>query len=60
MSCGRSCVVTDVSDLLWIVGETGRVVPPRNAQALASAMQEWSNLELRPRKIGNERRASEC
>ncbi len=44
MSCGVPCVVTDVSDLLWIVGETGRVVPPRKAQALASAMQELVKL----------------
>jgi len=44
MSCGIPCVVTDVSDLLWIVGETGRVVPPRNAQALAGAMQELVEL----------------
>ncbi len=44
MSCGIPCVVTDVSDLLWIVGETGRVVPPRNAQALAGAMQELIEL----------------
>ena len=40
MSCGVPCVATDVSDLLWIVGETGRVVPPRNAQALAAAMKD--------------------
>jgi glycosyltransferase involved in cell wall biosynthesis len=40
MSCGVPCVVTDVSDLVWIVGETGRVVPSRNAQALADGMRE--------------------
>jgi len=40
MSCGVPCVVTDVSDLVWIVGETGRVVPPRNAEALADGMRE--------------------
>ena len=44
MSCGIPCVVTDVSDLMWIVGETGRVVQPRNAPALASAMQELIDL----------------
>jgi glycosyltransferase involved in cell wall biosynthesis len=44
MSCGIPCVVTDVSDLLWIVGETGRVVPPRNAHALAAAMRELVEL----------------
>src|SRR5713226_2545333 len=57
MSCGVPCVVTDVSDLLWIVGETGRVVPPRNAQALASAMQELVELGSEGReKLGRSAR----
>jgi glycosyltransferase involved in cell wall biosynthesis len=47
MSCGVPCVVTDVSDLIWIVGETGRVVPSRNAQALAGGMREM--VEMGPR-----------
>lgn len=40
MSCGVPCVVTDISDMVWIVGETGRVVPSRNAQALAEGMRD--------------------
>lgn len=40
MSCGVPCAVTDVSDLEWIVGDSGRVVPPRNARALAEAISE--------------------
>lgn len=44
MSCAVPCVVTDVSDLVWIVGDTGRVVPPRNALALAIAMREMIEL----------------
>jgi glycosyltransferase involved in cell wall biosynthesis len=37
MACGVPCVVTDVGDSAIIVGETSMVVPPRNAEALASA-----------------------
>lgn len=38
MACGLPAVVTDVGDAAEIVGETGKVVPPMNEQALAQAM----------------------
>jgi glycosyltransferase involved in cell wall biosynthesis len=34
------CVVTDVGDSAYLVGETGRVVPPKDPAALAHAMEE--------------------
>jgi len=39
MACGVPCVVTDVGDSAWIVGKTGKVVPPRNSELLAKAWE---------------------
>ncbi|HAC66278.1 MAG TPA: group 1 glycosyl transferase [Cyanothece sp. UBA12306] len=47
MACGIPCVVTDVGDCAWIVGDTGIVVPPQNPQALVSG---WKYCLERDRK----------
>lgn len=50
MSSGVPCVVTAVSDLPLVIGNTGRAVPPRNAEALAAGLQELIALGVEGRK----------
>jgi glycosyltransferase involved in cell wall biosynthesis len=45
MACGIPSVVTDLGDCAHLVGETGRVVPPRNPEALARAWEDILSLE---------------
>jgi len=44
MACGVPCVVTDVGDSAWIVGETGFVVSPKDPQELAKSLQKTITL----------------
>lgn len=50
MSCGVPCVVTDIGDTAWIVGNTGKVVPPKNSTALAKAWQEMISMDKSARE----------
>lgn len=40
MACAVPVVATDIGDTRWVMGETGRLVPPRDPQALANACLE--------------------
>ena len=52
MACATPCVVTDVGDSAMIVGESGLVVPPADAQALERAIEEMMKAE---RKMAGEK-----
>lgn len=40
MACGVPCVATNVGDSAWIIGDTGVVVPPKNPEALKTAIKQ--------------------
>jgi len=40
MACGRHCVVTDVGDSRFLVGDAGVVVPPNDPEALARGLRK--------------------
>lgn len=51
MACGVPCVASDVGDSAWLVGETGRIFPAGDAEALAKLMREFTpSADTRPRE----------
>lgn len=55
MACGVPCVVTDVGDSAYIVGDTGRVVPPDDMNGLAATIEELLTLPSEQRALLGER-----
>ncbi len=58
MACAVPCVVTDVGDAARMVADTGLVVPPRDAEAMAEAWQVLIDLGSEGRQdLGRRARA---
>ena len=58
MAGGTPSVATDVGDSAWIIGETGKVVPRGNMQALAEGVTDLLMMPLENRQaLGRKARA---
>lgn len=44
MASGVPCVATDLGDCAWLIGETGTIVPRRDSDALAGALERLISL----------------
>lgn len=55
MAMALPCAVTDVGDAAWLVGDTGRVVPPEDSVALSQAVLDLAALTPTDRKALGER-----
>jgi glycosyltransferase involved in cell wall biosynthesis len=61
MACGVPCAATDVGDSALIIGQTGKIVPARNSEALAKAFDELLSLTTEAREsLGRGARQRVC
>jgi glycosyltransferase involved in cell wall biosynthesis len=56
MTCGRACVATDVGGVSEALGDTGRLVPPRDPEAMAAACVELLGDDALRARLGAEAR----
>lgn len=55
MACGRHCVVTDVGDSSFLVGDAGVVVPPNDPEALAEGLRQALSVGRSSNERGRQR-----
>ena len=55
MACGRHCVVTDVGDCRFLVGNAGVIVPPSDSEALAEGLRQVLRAGRNPNERGRQR-----
>jgi glycosyltransferase involved in cell wall biosynthesis len=55
LACGTPCVVTDVGDASHILGNAGRVVPPRDDEAFLLSLEDVLRMEAGERRSFGER-----